>query len=619
MILLHCLLASARRFRWEIGTWWLLSALGSGILLFRNPGSGPIDGLAWLDLLPACWLAIRIALSEATLRTQGGWQTRPIPRNVIHFLPLLLFAGVCIPPLVMRALAFQFVIRPSFSQWTEILCVDWLWAMGLVFLLLLITWLIGMILARYFPSTGKKALLILSAGLLVLGIARPMFLIRLAPSVFSYSRSFGWNNISEPWPLYATARRMLPPGARLIEPIDSHLAPQDVDARLLLRVPLQEGGTARDSGVGGQISSLSPSGKSMGFELSLLCGTNKLASETRAPMLIVHYGDGHYASCSEVNINADDTQLAVFGLRSRKFFARAPLPTQLPGNSLASPESYLPGSELLVFVANYGAQPRNPANWQTQEKANAPSTSPDPLQRLTDDTLNRYDFESRFGSPDPDASLPPGLISYLLKRPFWSDYAWEGVVRDYLLKHATEADKPALIKRLADDPRMTEVFIAKGWRQEVLPLLKHWAKERISIPSSGLQALAEEKDSALYADISALAFRLGSEVETLEGSFKAQPGFDWPLFVKAGWKYVKYQRPSWDRRYATLAFANWAAQEGDPLAMRRVGEEAARGDEDARKKLSALVGKEEREAVPYLRAHLDQFTWNPQTRLYEVH
>lgn len=357
------------------------------------------------------------------------------------------------------------------------------------------------------------------------------------------------------------------------------------------------------------------------FQFELLCGTRRLAEETVNPILIVHLGDGHYSACFNLNETAAPASILLSPVSVRTFTGEAPSPLVLPANT-STPEDFLPGSELLVFVANAGAkpnlpQPGAPSADPPYPPPQIPSDSPDPLERIAVDAMNRCDYLADYGvTPDESSNarqLPAGLMPYLLKRPVWSDAVWRGVVKPYLLEHATVVEKPALLERMTADPRLGEICLSKGWKTDAMPLLKGFAKERISLDLENLKALAAEKDPALTGDISALAMRLGGEVAELEQPLKALPGMDWPVFAKAAWKREKYMLTPHESR---PVFAWWAAREGDAPAFRWLAEAAARGDETALVQVKSLVNTNDTDVLAFLRKHLEEVSWKPEVEKF---
>jgi hypothetical protein len=185
---------------------------------------------------------------------------------------------------------------------------------------------------------------------------------------------------------------------------------------------------------------------------------------------------------------------------------------------------------------------------------------------------------------------------------------WDAVVKPFLLKHAGDADRPVLLERMTHDPRLGEIFLAKGWRTEAMPLLKGFAKQRVPLSLEVLKGLAEEKDPALAADVAAIAARLPRDAEELETVLKDYPGFDWKEFVRQGWIRRKYAYSDW---FPTYPFDYWAAREGDAGAFQFVAEQAARKKQGYDKVLSGLVGGEQADILAFLRENITQMKFDP--------
>ncbi|RYD29875.1 MAG: hypothetical protein EOP87_17570 [Verrucomicrobiaceae bacterium] len=188
----------------------------------------------------------------------------------------------------------------------------------------------------------------------------------------------------------------------------------------------------------------------------------------------------------------------------------------------------------------------------------------------------------------------------------WPDRAWKHLISPFLQQQAGEADKPVLLKRLALDPRLTQLFIDKGWTHDALPVLRELARKRLPLDATALTLLAGENDPALNADLAALVVRLDKGADALARFYRQNPAFDWRAFVAAGWKsrkYGDYRREGW-------LYAFWAAELGDATAFRRLAEKAAVRKEWEGEQLAALVEGSHKDLVGYLRQNIDRMEFD---------
>ncbi|MFD0895769.1 hypothetical protein KBB96_02210 [Luteolibacter ambystomatis] len=613
---IHSILTTLRRFRWEIAIWLLLSVWQSIRILRRDFPEATHDMLyrgfrpEMFESVAACWLILRLGLSETMLRTQGGWRTRPMAKRMMICLPLVTYLIVFLPPLLFRAAAIGITTSPDLHQWGLILFESWLTPLGTFGAGAIGVYAIGCFLTWFTPRWRKRLIVTLVVALVAI--------VALLPY-----RMFGWISYSgqadhwldPPWPLDSTVRATSLAGVQWIEEphgLDGHR----IASSLLTRLPLQPGAVTEVPGEPGRVTSVRTSGDRVEFDLEFLCANNALARQLQGAMLVVKYADGDHADCLQRKVRMIPSPVPLCPVNRVLISGSAASPRMMPWSTLKDGEE-LRGAELLIYVADMSATvveaPREQSRGFQQQR---PTGLEGRATRLLDDQDLAF-RSSEEAKAYAGRKLPAGLVPFMLKRHPWSDFAWDNVIGLYLLEHAAETDKPALLERMTTDPRLGGIFLKKGWRTEAMPLLRNFAKERITLDATCLQALAEEKDPALSADLAALAMRLGPEVETLEAVLKAQPNFDWSGFAKNGWKRVKYlQKP--DDRETMPTFATWAAREGDVSALRYLAEEAAHGEEDEKSRVAAVLESTQPDVIGFLRSHIDQLEWNRESGKFRL-
>ncbi|RYD48486.1 MAG: hypothetical protein EOP85_03440 [Verrucomicrobiaceae bacterium] len=188
----------------------------------------------------------------------------------------------------------------------------------------------------------------------------------------------------------------------------------------------------------------------------------------------------------------------------------------------------------------------------------------------------------------------------------WPDAAWKNVIDPFLRQQAIEEDKPALLKRLARDPRLIQLFMDMGWAEDALPVLRQRARDRLPLDAASLALLAGAQDPGLNSDLAALVIRLDKGVEAVAAEYRGNPAFDWRSFASEGWKsrrYGDYQKEGW-------LYAGWAAEQGDPTAFRRLAERAALNKKWERDRLTALVPEGREDLIGYLRENIDRMEFD---------
>jgi hypothetical protein len=226
--------------------------------------------------------------------------------------------------------------------------------------------------------------------------------------------------------------------------------------------------------------------------------------------------------------------------------------------------------------------------------------------------FNDFDFDmhgqKREKARIKAAKIPHEGMPHVLARHPWSDQAWANFVKPFLLKHAAESDREALLERMATEPRLGEIFVQKGWTAQALPLMKNFARERLPMDTTMVKALLEERDPTLAADVSALAARLETDLSKLEPELRAYPGLDWNAFVREGWMRRKY---SFRLNGPVHPFPLWAAQIGDASAFRHVAEKAARRETGYKERLESLLKDKHQDPVGFVRENLEMIRFDP--------
>ncbi|GAA5127629.1 hypothetical protein JIN84_08420 [Luteolibacter yonseiensis] len=604
--LTHSLSTLWSRFRWEILGYLVLVGLSCISNSSESRWSG---GVASLRALGLYWITFRILLSEAGFSTHGGWRTRPFSRNSIFLSQVLLLFAILLPGWIAKALTIHHLFHPTGRQWGFLLesirttdVVPWL-----VFVLALK----GFELLMRFQAQERARKVIWAFMIIVLV---PAFFM---PAV--KNDGVGRSDSRYPKNLSQGILRQLPDATDLIGRwYDSgNMDSEFPQARLRARFPL----AGRRSEVFSGLRLLSLDSTVEGFRSRV---TLDLAAIHRGDLQwlgqavpVLAYSDGTYAAALSCQISTEGFGGIASELRRAVYEIEFGSPLMLPENRHASPADF-PAKEVLFFVED-GDAPLMPAAPEFVPRDGGPGrlhlrTLPDtvPLDLAVRQVIDSFDTHDNV--PDSEVyfsgKLPREAMATVLAYHPWSDLAWDKVIRPFLRQQATEADKPALLQRMAIDPRLVPLFIEKGWLADALPILRQRAKERLPVDAASLMLLSGENDSALVADLAALAIRLDRGVGEVAAELRRNPAFDWPAFVSAGWKsrkYGRYDREGW-------LYARWSAELGDSSAFRRLAEKAAGGKKWENEQLSALVDGEHQDLIGYLRENIDRLKYDAGTR-----
>jgi hypothetical protein len=205
----------------------------------------------------------------------------------------------------------------------------------------------------------------------------------------------------------------------------------------------------------------------------------------------------------------------------------------------------------------------------------------------------------------------------------WTKQCWDGVVGPYLELHAAEEHMVQMLGVLAFDPRIGELMISKGWEEQAIPGLKQHLIDGHLLPMPCMIALAKLGDPALGPHFQREFPRYsGSNLGVLGELVRAHPTCDWSKTVAEGWKRRKYGLVS-DDDYPR--FVHWAAEQGNPDALRRLAEYAAGENsysgEWAQQKIAALLGNlipVDADLVDWLRENVDRLKFSSASGGYEI-
>ncbi|WP_035602875.1 hypothetical protein [Haloferula sp. BvORR071] len=629
---LHAFRLTFRRFRWEILAFWILSAWlvtmaithpPSLDIRARGPRMIPPD-FAKLEVLAACWLVIRLALSEPVFLTQGGWRTRPISRWVAWGASFAVLALALLPALLVRVIALVDLIKPDAAVWKDLFQGTFLWGALIPALAAIVVRLAGGLLWGRQPGPARRVVCGIFAVLAVAAWFHPAtarFLYVGGDRGISWSGGGGIMNYS---PVLQGLREKLPADAKFQGYAHMGLWGKESDVprmRELFRVAPVVGTVIRSNGLALEILRVEPKGKEVAIDIEFTVAQSDRRNP-KVPILLLHFPGNNYSLRQKVASAQGSYSLYALPLMK----ARADGSYESPEDS-PDWDKLLPQLELVAFSPDESL-PRMPYKISEEDiKASKPSSPQRPKKELppvqpglagaVTEVFNGLDHEARRTGPEPfeekAKAIPREGMPHVLARHPWSDASWEFFVQPFLLKHADESDKPVLLERMTTEPRLGEIFIAKCWKAEALPLLKRFAHDRLPLDTVSVTALLEEKDPALAADLAALAQWLPGDLSPLEARLREYPGLDWPAFVRQGWKLRKY---AYRMKVEIPPFDLWAAQVGDATAFQYVAEKAARHESGYEERLRSLVAGQPQDAVAYVRTNLGKMKYDAATKTW---
>lgn len=613
----HSLVTLSIHLRWELLAFGLL-VLAACAAPFAGLGPQVMISLAGLETLLLFWITLRILLAEDGFKTSGGWQCRPVPAASLLGSQVALLALVILPPLILHALVIHRLFQPSPEQWQAFL-------RGSVFKTLL-GWLVfvaalklfSLLILRPLEGVARKA-----AWSVLVIVLVPVLLTALPDRLYRNPNGRGGSG-EAPKQLAQSIQQLLPDTTEFIgEWNDS--GPEEVpQARLLVRLPLPARSTSAGPGLMLESSSARLESKRFAVQVSLQALDLSIVGRiSNNPVAVVRYSNGMVGTCIRHRVSQTASAAPFLPTHAYRFEGSFISPFCLPENRTAKPDDFRP-VEILFFGVDESLPLLRSSLDRLAHDSAAPAPPlaiPPPSRRPEFETAVRELIDTvsnRDGHPlaalELAKQLPPEAIEPILAYRPWAENAWTIVIHAFLFEHASHTHKPALLERLALDPQLTKLFIGKGWTADAIPVLRQRAKERLPLDVTSLKLLAAQNDPNMAPDLAALAHRLDRGIWDLAPALRGSTGFDWPEFVGAGWKQRKYDVYGYDRE--GWAYAVWAAELGDPSALRRLAQEAAAGKKWEREQITRLIPAAPADLIPFLRQNLTRLTHDPATRTW---
>lgn len=605
----HSLQILGLRYRWEVLGFVAIVIL-SGIAPSTPLAPGWIGTFAILETLGLFWLTLRVLLADDGFKTHGGWQARPVRPGQLLAAQLIFLALIIALPLTMHAFLIHSRYQPTPEQWTQFLSGGLRRAAFAWLAFAVSIKLFAFLILRQLEGRARVA-----AWSVLVIVLVPTTLAILPNNVLA-SRGGNGGSGDPPTRLSASIQHQLTHVTEFIGEWSQPAPPTVPQAKRFLTVPLD--GSPQSVVPGLRITQTRASSKAphtkvqVSFE-ALDTGAFATLREIDDPILL--YANGMAATClnhMHYNYSAGSSYLPIHGLKLHATFFS---PAALPEYQNVDASSFEP-THLLFFVEDPAA-PELPAPLD-QKSADHYAPAPPVVIPLPDhddfDLAIRQLVDSLAGPDEGEVEhlitaeqLPPAAINSVLAYRPWPDRAWHELIFPFLKENVTEKDKPILLERLALDPRLTELFIEKGWAADAIPVLRRRAGKGLDLDAPSLRLLAEQADLDLGGTLARLAIRLPKGIDTLAPSLREATDFDWPAFVTNGWRTRKYGVSS----YANEGwfYALWAAELGDRSALQHLAEEAAAGKTWEREQLAKLIPTAPAELIPFLRENLQRLRY----------
>lgn len=622
-----------RRLRWEIAGCWLLSGSLS-LLVLAGRELERLNGLAQAEIVVALWMTLRLALIDDAFGTLAGRHWRPLRGREILAARLLLILVVGLPPLLLRFIAWQRWAMPDDGMWRDYLSGAFF---ASVILLLAGSAIQAVSMAaRWGLKRGRKAatvVIAVLAGWLLLRPALRSMWSGLAFDGAPVSETLQWQDAIR------GVRALLPENSLLLGSWRSYdTADSYLPMRELVRIPLREGRIGIEPGVEAMIKQPEIAGPELGFEVRLRCRDQKTALKYQKSSGIVRYRNGAFA-----NLNSGGQRGSLISpvtlLPLRDLVIKgtsvnpAIIPWRDPGKDAGSENAELilyTRDESLPAVAikpdpcqrsiRQGDPVKLPKIFRKYGRRGSRegvfdvyTVVPDEPGTSAEDRIRGCLLIGSYGEWDPrilDTAMALGsaAIPPLLARPIWSDTAWEKIVRPVLMAHVTPDDRTALLERLETEPRLSAVFLAKGWSADAMPVLRAKAADGLPLDVDSLKILAGSKEEDLAGDLMRVALISNAASEDLDALLKEFPGFAWQGFAREAWRLHRLRGlPMETIRH----IAARAAREGDATAFRHLAEQAIQEESGHEDLLRTLVAGEPEDVVDRVRANFEALRFDP--------
>ncbi|YCM42460.1 hypothetical protein V2O64_14205 [Verrucomicrobiaceae bacterium 227] len=350
----------------------------------------------------------------------------------------------------------------------------------------------------------------------------------------------------------------------------------------ILKLALQEGATKSAGEVGVRITQIRVV-KNLLHVAVEITGMNRTKIESlNAPALLVKYANGYFGQRVKTEWSGQNISIPLLQLNRGVASGSYLSPMILPENE-TSWEELLDGAELWIGYEGSVKYRENPR-----------SIIPD--QELS--LLGLLSGDGDLAGAKAAIHQGSSTMDFVLDTAPWSDQAWEKVVMPYLLEHATEAEKGQLLEMCRRDPRVCDLFLNKGWQQDVLPVLRKHLVDGKKLERSSLLVLLALAEKEMGPMLENQLLRLDGDFDAVAQATQEHPGVDWNRVRKTAWNRVKFG-------FGTHhVWVKWGAEIGEKEALRILFMKAHSGSDWEREILESWFGADD-DVVEKLRKKWD--------------
>jgi hypothetical protein len=615
-----------RRFRLEWIAFVCISATAS-VLTLRWPEDIPDMPLSVLEALAFTWFTLRIMQAEPVFQTHGGWRVRPICKSSLSQARWVLFLSALLPVLLLRGWCLHQAVDLSGTGWRHALWREWLPWLAVLLAAAGMVSLIG----KRAGDTGRPRW-----SLMIMGIIAAAVVVTIGSAITQAGRLGPGMSGGGYDGRQLGNHPQLPNGERMMTMSDraGGKAVARKPLRELLRLPFKTGAAAALPGMQVRITACQPAGMRAAFAMHIAGLPWRLRALGEHPFFAVRYPGGIWSPQVKYEHRRQSSRLAAMGYARLEESGDFMSPMSEPWNRRSWPE-LLASAELVLFEPDpdgqlYQPEELPPPAWSIGEKETTldlpelpPHPTPQQLQKAAQAAVDQlhagaWGEQKHHGLVLLEKGGAALVEPVLACGPFGME-AW-AMLEPFLIKHATEAHLPIMLRLLEKDGRIGSVMVQKGWKAQALPLLRRHLLDGLPLTMPGLVALAEEKDAALAPMLRQRLLIIGrsrreQDSDRLADALREHPGIVWTELLGDYWYAAGHGGRMWTEKCAAT---------GDRIIFREMAGFWLRATKLPNKAtlhswISASAWDGELTGFPaWLRTNMASLVWDPASQRWHL-